>query len=116
LIQATYDSLVYVYLGREGLYTILARQYFWPKMGDEIRTFVRNCDSCSSNKAWRTRRQGFLKPLPIPDRVWSEISIDFVTDLPKLKGCTTIVVVTNRLSKGVIVGGLQNLTVKALVK
>ena len=50
LIQATYDSLVYVHLGREGLYAILAQQYFWPKIGDEIRTFVRNCDSCSSNK------------------------------------------------------------------
>jgi len=116
LIQATHDSLVHVHPGREGLYAILARQYFWPKMGDEIRTFVRNCDSCSSNKAWRTRRQGFLKPLPIPDRVWSEISIDFVTDLPESKGCTTMVVITDRLSKGVIAGGLQNLTVEALVE
>jgi len=50
LIQATYDSLVHVHLGREGLYTILVRQYFWPKIRDEIRTFVRNCNSCSSNK------------------------------------------------------------------
>ena len=42
--------------------------------------------------------------------------MDFVTDLLESKGCTTMVVVIDRLSKGVIVGGLQNLTVEALVK
>jgi hypothetical protein len=57
-----------------------------------------------------------LKPLPIPDRIWTEISIDFVTDLPESEGCTTIVVVTDRLSKGVLAGGLPELTVEALTK
>ena len=42
--------------------------------------------------------------------------MDFVTDLLESKGCTTIVVVIDRLSKGVIVRRLQNLTVKALVE
>ena len=116
LVQATHDSLVHVHPGREGLYAILARQYFWPRMGDDIRQFTRNCDSCSSNKSWRTRRQGFLKPLPIPDRIWTEISIDFITDLPESEGCTIIVVVTDRLSKGVLAGGLPELTVEALTK
>ena len=85
-------------------------------MGDDIRQFTRNCDSCSSNKSWRTRRQGFLKPLPIPDRIWTEISIDFIIDLPESEGCTIIVVVTDRLSKGVLAGGLPELTVEALTK
>jgi hypothetical protein len=88
LIQETHDSRIHVHPGREGLYAILARQYYWPGMGDNVRQFVRNCDSCAANKAWRTRRQGFLKPLPIPDRVWSEISIDFIVDLPESEGCT----------------------------
>ena len=115
LIQETHDSRIHVHPGREALYAILARQYFWPGIGDNIRQFVRNCDSCSANKAWRTRRQGFLKPLPIPDRVWSEISMDFITDLPESKGCTSIVVITDRLSKGVIAGGLPNMSVESLV-
>jgi hypothetical protein len=84
-------------------------------MGDNIRQFVRNCDSCSANKAWRTRRQGFLKPLPIPDRAWSEISMDFITELPESRGCTSMVVITDRLSKGVIAGGLPNMSVEILV-
>ena len=37
-------------------------------------------------------------------------------DLPKSEDYTTIVVITNRLSKGVIVGGLPELIVKVLTK
>lgn len=116
LIQASHDSLIHVHPGREALYAIIARQYFWPGMGDNIRQFVRNCDSCAANKAWRTRRQGFLKPLPIPDRVWSEVSMDFITDLPESEGCTNMVVLTDRLSKGVVANGLQDLSVESMAK
>ena len=53
-------------------------------------------------KAWRERKQGFLKPLPVPNRLWSEISIDFITGLPLSDGCTNLAVITDRLGKGVI--------------
>ena len=42
---------------------------------------------------------GFLKPLPIPDRRWKDILINFVVDLPISKGCTNIIVVIDQLSK-----------------
>ena len=48
-----------------------------------IRRFVRNDDVCGRNKAWKNKKQNFLKPLPISSRIWSEISIDFVIDLPE---------------------------------
>ena len=37
-------------------------------------------------------------------------------DILELEGYTTIVVITNRLSKGVVTGELPKLIVKALVK
>ena len=36
-------------------------------------------------------------------------------DLPKSEGCTTIVVITDRLSKGVVAEALQDITTEALV-
>ena len=56
-----------------------------------------------------------MKLLLILDHVWSEISIDFITDLPESKGYISIVVITDRLSKGVIARGLPNMSVKSLV-
>lgn len=107
LIQAIHDSPLNSHPGREITYAIVARQFFWPGMAKDIRRFVENCDGCGRNKAWRSRRQGFLKPLPIPDRIWSEISMDFITDLPKSGNCTNMIVITDRLSKGVIADGLK---------
>jgi transposase InsO family protein len=40
--------------------------------------------------------------------------MDFVTELPESEGCTNMIVVTDRLSKGVIAGGLKELTVESL--
>ncbi len=74
-----------------------------------------NCDGYSGNKAWRTRRYRFLKPLLIPDQVWSEISIDFITGLPISEGCSNIVVIIDRLSKGVVANGLENIDAESVV-
>ena len=74
------------------------------------------CDGYGSNKVWRSKRQGFLKPLPIPSRVWSEVSMDFITGLPISEGCSNIVVLTDRLSKGVVADGLEDIEAETVTK
>ncbi|KAK3507042.1 hypothetical protein QTP70_001588 [Hemibagrus guttatus] len=48
----------------------------------------------------RQRPEGLLEPLPIPQRPWSHLSVDFLTDLPDSGGSTAILVVVDRFSKG----------------
>jgi len=98
------------------LWQILIRQFFWPSISQMVRRFVRNCDSCGHNKVWRDRRQGFLKPLPIPNRIWREISIDFITGLPLSNGCTVLLVITDRLSKGVLLEACNDISAEAIAK
>ena len=57
-----------------------------------------------------------MKPLPIPERIWSEISMDFITDLPESEGCTNMVIVIDCLSKGVVADGLDNLEAETVAK
>jgi hypothetical protein len=116
ILQEIHDSTTHVHPGRETMFAIVARQFFWPGQSRDVRTFVENCDGCGSNKAWRTLRHGLLKPLPIPHRIWSEISVDFITTLPMSKGYSNIVVVTDRLSKGVIADGLLDLEAETFAK
>lgn len=47
-------------------------------------------------------RWGLLKPFPVSDMIWRSVSMDFITDLPRVEGHDACFVITDRLSKGVI--------------
>nr|GEV82965.1 hypothetical protein [Tanacetum cinerariifolium] len=58
---------------------------YWKKMRKHIKQFVNECCVCQLNKADLAASPGLLQPLPIPQRVWSEISMDFIDGLPASK-------------------------------
>jgi hypothetical protein len=116
IIQGIHDSVIGGHPGREATYAFVARQFFWPGMSMDVRDFTNACDGCGRNKSWRSRRKGFLKPLPIPDRIWSEISMDFITELPESEGCRNMIVITDRLGKGVVADGLDDLEAETVAK
>lgn len=72
LIQRVHDSPLGGHPGRESTRDLLRREFIWPRMGDDVRRFVRNCSTCGRSKVWRDQKKGLLKPLPVPDRQWSE--------------------------------------------
>ena len=71
-------------------------------MTQDVWRFFRNCDVCGRSRIWRDRKKGMLKLLPVPNRIWEEIFINFVMNLPKPNGCKNLLVITNRLGKGTI--------------
>nr|GFB93996.1 putative reverse transcriptase domain-containing protein [Tanacetum cinerariifolium] len=52
-------------------------------MKRDVATFVSRCLVCQQVKIEHQRASGLLKPLDIPVWKWDEISMDFVTGLPR---------------------------------
>ncbi|XP_028776266.1 uncharacterized protein LOC114733022 [Neltuma alba] len=77
----------------------VARLFFWPKMRQDIRIYVQQCRICQQAKSSQLHPAGLLQPLPVPERIWEDISMDFITGLPIVKGNSVILVVVDRLSK-----------------
>lgn len=64
-----------------------------------VDQYVRNCNVCVRSKAPHNAPYGVLRPMPILDGPWTDISMDFVTDLPGSNGYNAILVVVHRLTK-----------------
>ena len=57
------------------------------------------CLVFQQNKVETIKTSGLLQPLSIPNQRWEEISMDFITGLPKFKGKSFVMVVFDRLTK-----------------
>uniref|UniRef100_A0A673KGR5 Gypsy retrotransposon integrase-like protein 1 n=1 Tax=Sinocyclocheilus rhinocerous TaxID=307959 RepID=A0A673KGR5_9TELE len=78
---------------------LLNNRFWWPTLQAETIVFIRDCATCNITKSPHQLPAGLLQPLPIPQRPWSHIAIDFITDLPASQGHTTILSVIDRFSK-----------------
>jgi hypothetical protein len=52
-------------------------------MKQDIRNFIVECDVCQCNKGETVKSLGTLQLLLIPPSIWKDISMDFITGLPK---------------------------------
>lgn len=78
---------------------LITNRFWWSTLQRDVIDFVHNCSICNISKSSHQCPAGLLQPLPIPQRPWSHISIDFITDLPNSRGFTTILTVIDRFSK-----------------
>jgi len=68
-------------------------------MKDDVETYVKICLLCQQDKIEQEAPAGLLKPLPIPERPWESVSMDFIVGLPTSEGYNWLLVVVDCYSK-----------------
>ena len=101
VMQAHHDTYLAGHPGQYRTAELITRNYWWPSVTKDIRKYVAACPVCQRTKTFPTRPRGPLHPNRVPERIWQYISIDLIVKLPVSNGFDLIVVVIDRLSKGI---------------
>nr|GEU97371.1 putative reverse transcriptase domain-containing protein [Tanacetum cinerariifolium] len=83
IMYESHKSNYSIYLGSEKMYQDIKKLYWWPNMKADIATYVSNCLTYARVKAEHQRLPGLLVQPKIPVWKWDNITMDFITKLPK---------------------------------
>nr|GFA20220.1 putative reverse transcriptase domain-containing protein [Tanacetum cinerariifolium] len=103
IMHESHKSKYYVYPGSDKMYQDMKKLYWWPNMKADIATYVSKCLTCAKVRAEHQKPLGLLVQPKILEWKWDNITMDFVTKLPKSSlGYDTIWLIVDRLTKSAI--------------
>ena len=102
VLKYKHDHPLSGHFGQNRTLELIRREYTWPGIRTYVKDYIKSCMACTQAKTPCHRPYGMLKQLPVPDRPWNSISMDFIEQLPSSSGFTAILVVIDQLSKQAI--------------
>nr|GEY87292.1 reverse transcriptase domain-containing protein [Tanacetum cinerariifolium] len=99
-MHESHKSKYSVHPGSDKMYQDLKKLYWWPNMKAEIATYVSKCLTCAKVKIEYQKPSGLLVQPEIPQWKWENITMNFVTKLPKMAVEQDMIwVIVDRLTK-----------------
>jgi hypothetical protein len=87
------------HFGHDKMFAQLSSSYYWLGMRIDVINLVNRCRIYQHAKG-KIQNTRLYQPLPIPERPWDAISMDFMLGLPRTqRGFDSIFVVVDRFSK-----------------
>ncbi|GJX34814.1 putative reverse transcriptase domain-containing protein [Tanacetum coccineum] len=83
VMHESHKSKYSIYPGSKKMYQDMKKIYWWPNMKANIATYVSKCMTYAKVKADHQRSSGLLVQPAIPKWKWDNITMDFITKLPK---------------------------------
>ncbi|GJU24197.1 putative reverse transcriptase domain-containing protein [Tanacetum coccineum] len=83
IMHESHKSKYSVHPSSDKMYQDMKQLYWWPNMKADIATYVSKCLTCLKVKAEHQKPSGLLVQPEIPQWKWDNITMDFVTKLPR---------------------------------
>ena len=114
LLQQHHDPPMQGHPRYKAMLRKLLENWYWLGMPRDCKQYATNYSTYRRTKAYNTKKQGLLNPLPIPSRKWMDLSLDFVVELPECHRQNRIfrhiLVVVDRLTKQRLYEPLKSLS------
>lgn len=99
ILLALHDSGIGGHSGFKATYYKIKTLFAWLGMKQDIQTYVAACEVCQQEKSEHCKLPGTLQPLPVLDKAWEIISMDFIEGLPKSQSYNAILVGVDKFTK-----------------
>ena len=99
IVKLHHETPIAGHLGRDKTLELVQRSYTWPGLSTYIKEYTNRCERCARIKPSNLALPGKLHPLELPDTPWTEVTVDFTTDLPLSNGFDSILEVVDHFSK-----------------
>ena len=99
VVQLHHDVPAVRHGGRWKTVELVTRNYLWLGVTRDVGRYVEGYDLCQRMKNRTEEPAGKLKLGEMPKKLWSHLTVDFITKLPVVAGKDAILVVCDRLSK-----------------
>lgn len=120
ILQQYHDSRLFGHPSEKTLFRLISRFYWWLGLRNDCTRYCASCYTCRRSKPNNLSVPGFLQSIPLPQRAWSDISIDLAEDLPlcvrKGRAFQHVLVVVDRLTKDRIFEPLMTKTADEIVE
>ncbi|GJU12842.1 putative reverse transcriptase domain-containing protein [Tanacetum coccineum] len=90
IMHESHKSKYFIHSGSDKMYQDMKKLYWWPNMKANIATYVSKCLTCAKIKEEHQRPSGLLVQPDIPQWNRDNITMDFVTKLPKSSQGTSL--------------------------
>src|ERR1700746_2394995 len=82
-------------------YELVTQNYWWPGILTFVKEYVNGCAVCQTTKKLPQTTVP-LRPNPVPQDMWQEVTMDFIINLPQSQGYDSLLVTVDHFSKATI--------------
>ena len=69
ILKENHDSVDVGHSGQHRMLELLKRNYWWPRLKEDVKRYVQECFKCQQNKVQHQRKARELHPLEIPQEL-----------------------------------------------
>ncbi|MCP3666770.1 MAG: DDE-type integrase/transposase/recombinase, partial [Gammaproteobacteria bacterium] len=104
------------HLGMDKTLEKVQRHYYWPKLRQDVLTYLRSCIVCASRQGQGRHYKSPLQPIPVPAQPFVTLAMDIVKLCRTREGNLFVLVSTDLFSKFVIASAMPDMTAESVAK